>query len=136
MLTDEVKSVYDKQCPACSQYCEWAKAAAIQRAQVVLVDARAPSELMDEITRCGLDIDEGMVLQVDGRIYYGAQAIHQLALHDGFLGWFGVINRALFRHARVALVLYPVMRWVRNALLKILGVRRINNLSVPGRERF
>lgn len=132
----KVKLVYDKRCPACSQYCEWVKSSAVQPEHVVLVDARAHSELMAKITQSGLDIDEGMVVEVAGELYYGAEAIHKLAELDGLLGWFGALNRVMFRHVRVARLLYPAMRWVRNGLLEVLGVRRINNLDILGKDKF
>ncbi len=90
---------------------------------------------MGEITRRGLDIDEGMVLVADGRFYYGADAIHAVARLTS-PGAAGALNRWLFGSPRRARFLYPWLRSGRNLLLKLLGRTRINNLRLPGNERF
>ena len=127
--------VYDPQCPVCDAYCR-----ALERRGshpgLELVDARAPSAIMDEVTRRGLDIDEGMVLETDGKLYYGAEAIHALAEYAPARGAFGRVNRWLFASAPRARRLYPVLRAGRNLLLKALGRTRVNNLRLPGRARF
>jgi len=80
--------------------------------------------------------DEGMVLKVDGALYYGADAIHALAAMGGAAGAFNRINRWLFGSRSRARILYPLLRSGRNLLLKALGRTRINNLQLPGKERF
>ena len=134
-MSDNIDIVYDKQCPACSAYCEMAQASG-QPAPVNLIDARDESDLMAEITARGWDIDDGMVVRLQGSLYYGAEAIHELARRDTGRRLFNRINRLLFKHPRAARVLYPCLRSVRNLLLKLLGVGRINNLGVQGRDRF
>ena len=71
--------VYDKECPACDLYCKLVR---IRESigKLILVDARNPGSFMDEITAAGLDIDQGMVLKVGDRMYYGVDAIHTLSI--------------------------------------------------------
>ena len=71
--------VYDKECPACNYYCNLVR---IRESvgNLVLVDAREPTSLMDEITAAELDIDQGMVLIVGDRMYYGADDEHHVLL--------------------------------------------------------
>ena len=133
-MTKEATVIYDKACPACHTYCELYRDAHSDSTN--LVDACEDSALMREITRCGLDIDEGMVVELDGDLYYGWEAIHLLAnLQDGN-HWFDRVNRLIFKNRQTAKFFYPLMKAVRNLLLKLLGIRRINNLDVPGRDRF
>jgi predicted DCC family thiol-disulfide oxidoreductase YuxK len=134
-LSTKIQIVYDKQCPACSKYCELVQSSADPET-VNLIDARDESDLMVEITGRGLDIDEGMVVAVEGQLHYGAEAIHALAEMDSGRGLFNRANRLLFKNRHVARILYPCMRGVRNLLLKLLGVGRINNLAVIGRDKF
>ena len=91
---------------------------------------------MDEITNADLDIDEGMVLKVDGTIYYGSDAIHQLALLSSKKGLFNRLMSSIFRHRRIAKLLYPALAVCRKLLLKILGRSRINNLGLADNDRF
>jgi predicted DCC family thiol-disulfide oxidoreductase YuxK len=127
--------VYDKQCPACDYYCNMVR---IRESvgDLVLLDARAAGPIMDAITARGWDIDQGMVVRVGDEMYYAADAIHVLALLSTNTG---VFNRAaywLFRSKAVSRVLYPVLKFLRNLLLKALGKKKINNLGLAGHERF
>jgi len=135
MAEKEILLVYDKQCPACDFYCNLVR---IRESvgELKLVDARDSSEVMDEITRMGLDIDQGMVLKIGDQIYYGEDAIHALTLLGTRSGFFNRINFWVFRSERMSKVLYPVFKLFRNLLLKALRVTKINNLGIPGNDRF
>ena len=135
LANDQIRIVYDKQCPACDGYCQLAKASAAP-SRVVLVDAREASALMREITKRGLDIDEGMVVEIAGELHYGAEAIRALAMADNESNLFNWFNRVMFKSSAVAHKLYPALSAVRNLLLKLLGITRINNLGRPGNGKF
>ena len=134
-IVSEVLVVYDKQCPACDYYCNVVR---IKESvgRLVLVDARDGGPIMDEITAKGLDIDQGMVVKVGSELYYGADAIHVLALMGTNRGFFNRLAYWSFRSRAVSRVLYPILRTCRNLLLKILGKTKINNLDVAGNARF
>ncbi len=132
---DDIVLVYDKQCPVCDFYCEHVSVEE-SAGRLVRIDARDPSDIMAEITTRGLDIDEGMVLKAGGQLYYGADAIHELARLSSRKGFFNRLAHWTFRSKPVARVLYPIMKFGRNLLLKMLGRTRINNLGKSGNERF
>lgn len=100
------------------------------------IDARDDSDVLREVTARGLDIDEGMVVRIGDRIYYGADAINVLARLSSGSGWFNRFAGATFRSPAVARTLYPVLKALRNLLLKALGRSRINNLDIDGNDRF
>jgi len=127
--------VYDKQCPACNYYCSLVR---IRESvgSLVLVDAREPSTFMDEITAAELDIDQGMVLIVGDRMYYGVDAIHALSIMGTRSGVFNRVTYWCFKSKAVSSVLYPIFRAARNLLLKILGRTKINNLDFDNNDRF
>ena len=131
----EVLLVYDKQCPVCDYYCNLVR---IRESvgRLVLIDARDGGPIMEEITAAGLDIDQGMVVKVGSSFYFGSDAIHALSLMGTNSGFFNRLAHWSFRCRPVAKVLYPVLRACRNLLLKILGKTKINNLEVPGNDRF
>jgi len=132
---DNIQLVYDKQCPVCDLYCQLIDVRDSE-GHLVRVDAREKSEVMDEINSLGFDIDEGMVLKAGDELYYGSEAIHQLALRSSGKGIFNKLARMTFRSRAVADVLYPLLKAARNLLLKILGRSRINNLDTPGNDKF
>jgi predicted DCC family thiol-disulfide oxidoreductase YuxK len=135
MADKAILLVYDKECPVCNAYCQAVRID--ERAGALkIVNAREVSGVMDEITALELDIDQGMVLKKDGRIHYGSDAIHELALIGRRSGIFNRINAWAFHTRTWSGALYPVLRSLRNLLLKLLGKTRINNLGRPGNVRF
>ena len=135
MSRPEIFLVYDRECPACNTYCQIIK---IRETigDLKIIDARKKSEILNEITRAGLDIDQGMVLKMEGQLYYGSDAIHTLALISSRSGLFNRFNYWIFKSESVSSWLYPVFRFFRNLLLKILGKMKINNLGKPDNEKF
>jgi len=135
MNKPELLLVYDKECPACNTYC---KIIRIRETvgSLKIIDARKNSRVMDEITRSGLDIDQGMVLIIGEKLYYGSDAMHALALISSRSGIFNRINYWIFKSKSVSSLLYPVLRVFRNLLLKILGKTKINNLSKHKNNKF
>lgn len=131
----KVEVLYDKQCPVCDYYCQRVDVAE-HEGDMVRIDARESSDLLDEVTATGLDIDEGMVVRVDDRIYYGSEAIARLARLSSRKGFINRISWHTFRHDGIARILYPALAAVRNLLLKVLGRSRINNLRIENNDRF
>ncbi|MDZ7768089.1 MAG: DCC1-like thiol-disulfide oxidoreductase family protein [Woeseiaceae bacterium] len=131
----EVLVIYDKQCPACDYFCTMVR---IRQTvgNLVLIDARDGGPIMEEITARGLDIDQGMVVKVGNELYYGAEAIHVLALMSSNRGFFNRLAYWSFRSKVVSRMLYPALRACRNLLLKMLGKSRINNLGLQGNDKF
>ena len=132
---EEILLVYDKQCPVCDNYCRRVR---IEESvgDLTMIDARKSSAVLDEITALGLDIDQGMVLKLEGEIRHGADAIHALARISRRSGVFNRLNYWMFYSKRVSRILSPALRCCRNLLLKILGKTKINNLGREKNERF
>ena len=135
MSEEEILLVYDKQCPACDNYCQVVR---IRESvgKLKIVDARKSSAIMDEINSAGLDIDQGMVLKMGDQIYYGSNAMHALALISSRSGIFNRLNYWIFRSKKVSGFLYPILRFFRNLLLKILNKSKINNLNNDDNGKF
>ncbi|CAN5343247.1 DCC1-like thiol-disulfide oxidoreductase family protein [soil metagenome] len=131
----EALLVYDGECPFCNAYCRLVR---IRESvgSLRIVDAREPSAVLDEITRSGLDIDQGMVLKMGDVLYYGSDAIAALALISSESGPFNRFNHWVFKSKTRSQWLYPVLRACRNLGLKLLGKSKINNLELDGNARF
>ena len=135
MSREEILLVYDRECPACNNYCQVIRIRE-DVGELKIVDARENSEVRDEITEMGLDIDQGMVLKMGGQIYYGADAIHAIALISSKSGIFNRANYWIFKSKSLSAILYPILRTCRNLLLKILRKSKINNLGISGNDKF
>lgn len=120
--------VYDGECPFCSNYVQ---VLALREAvgKVHLVDARSDHPLVSKLQRDGYDLNEGMAVSFGGRIYYGAECVHMLALLSTDSGIFNRINSVVFRSSTLSRVLYPMLRAGRNLTLRLLGRTKIP--SVP-----
>jgi len=130
-----IEVVYDRECPVCEFYCQRVD---VQESlgRLERVDAREDSEVMTDITALGLDIDEGMVVRVGDDIHYGSDAIHELALLSSGKGFINRLASWTFGSRALSRILYPILKSIRNLLLKILGKSRINNLREAGNDRF
>ncbi|MFZ6654771.1 DCC1-like thiol-disulfide oxidoreductase family protein [Undibacterium sp. TJN19] len=126
--------VYDGECPVCKTYCKHIR---IREAvgQLHLVDARYPSALLNEVTKMGLNIDQGMVLKFKGVIYYGADAIYVLTSLSTPSGIFNRINYYFFSSKLGAKIFYPLGKAFRTLLLKLLGIQYIENLKFARPEQ-
>ncbi len=118
--------IYDDLCPFCRNYCRLLRLRAAT-GKLVLVDARKPSILMDEITAKGLDIDQGMVVKISNDLYYGSDAIHILALLSTPSGIFNRLMARLFQSKKLAVILYPLLRDWRNIMLRLMHIPLIKN---------
>lgn len=106
----EIRIVYDGECPICSAYAELTRLR--QRHAVELVDARRARDLVRELRADGVDIDDGMVVLVDGEVHQGEDAAAFLEL-EGRLGL--LPSTSWIRR------LYPWIWRFRNGLLRLLG---------------
>jgi len=121
--------VYDGECPFCAAYVRMTRLRDSAGA-VTMVDARSATRdgihpVLAEIRAQGLDLDRGMVVKMDGRLYHGDAAMTALALMTTPTGAFNRLMRALFRRPGLARVIYPPMVAGRNLTLRILGRRPI-----------
>ena len=124
----DVWLVYDGECPVCTTYCKHARIRdAVGRLH--LVDARQPGALMDEITALGLDIDQGMVVKFEDVMYYGPEAMRVLTMLSTRSGVFNRISYFFFGTSARARIAYPVGKAFRNVVLKLLGIKYIENLK-------
>ena len=136
--------VYDGECPLCSRYAQYAN---VERAvgELVLVDARRGGSLVDELMN-SYDLDKGMVLKMDGRCYFGEDALRMLAALSGGRGAFdghedslrhdGTRPRESSKRRRVfdalnGLFLFPAAAWLGYPLMR-LGRRVILGLKGTG----
>lgn len=118
--------LYDGECPFCSSYVAMVRLRD-SVGPVRLVDARDGGPELAEVRRAGYDVDEGMVLKMDGRLHHGDAAIHRIALLTTPSGAFNRVNAWVFRSETRSRALYPVLRTGRNAVLRVLGRRGIED---------
>lgn len=70
--------LYDGACPVCAVYIDMAKLGEVPGAPVPL-DARQEPALVEAMRRRGLEVNDGMIASVGGRIYYGPEVTELVA---------------------------------------------------------
>ena len=119
MPPETTRVIYDGECPFCARYVDMAK---LRRkvGTVELIDARTRPDLVQAYAEKGYDLDEGMVVEHGGEVYFGGDAvwvINALLSENWFLRRLSA--RSVTRFA------YPALRGGRNLALRLLGRRKI-----------
>lgn len=124
-MTDAALTVvYDGECPFCSNY---VRLMALRRSvgTVALVDAREGGPVVEDVTRRGYDLNNGMVVRHGQTLYYGPDALVLLSTLSEDRGAIGRVLSRLLRSPSRARLLYPMMKFGRRATLALLGRRLI-----------
>ena len=111
--------IYDGECFFCSNYVRLLNfEAAI--GDLVLLSARDRSAV-EALQIRPADLNEGMLLILGEERYFGADAIHRLALLSTRHHWLNRLNRFVFRHRWLARLLYPFLKAGRRTYLFLAG---------------
>jgi len=118
--------LYDGDCPVCSAYVAMSRLRQLYP-NLRVISARSERTLVVELRRKGFEINDGMVLSLDGTIYFGADAMRMIAN-------LGRLSPSLWRRAALAFAgtapwarpLYPWLNRGRQALLRMLSRRPID----------
>jgi predicted DCC family thiol-disulfide oxidoreductase YuxK len=117
--------LYDGECPACSAYVALARLRQLYPGLKVL-NARSEPDLVAELRTRGYEINEGMVLCLDGAIHFGADATRLIAR-------LGSASSSRWRRMALGLIgtapwsrrIYPWLNRGRGVLLRLLRRGRI-----------
>lgn len=117
--TTAMRVYYDGDCPFCTSY---VKLARLRRAVggVELINAREATDEIAQFAADGYDIDKGMIVVLDGKTYFGWEAVwamNALAARSAVLR--RVTNRQIIR------AIYPFLRACRNLTLRAMGRKPI-----------
>src|SRR5688572_27377853 len=132
-MKEGVWLIYDGECPICRPT---ANAIKIKKAVGIihLVNAREQHPILEEIKQAGLNLDDGMVVKFQHTLYHGAEAQYILAMIGTNSDWFNRMNVFLFRSKFIAKLIYPILRCIRNIILNIKGIKKLNNLATKNTE--
>ncbi len=121
-----IRVIYDGECPFCQAYANMLRLK--EQYRIELVDARGEHAILSEIDARGFDLDDGMVVEMNGRFFHGDEALTRMALMTTESGLLRRFTKWIFTNERRSRILYPILRGGRNMTLKVLGHKKIDNL--------
>ncbi|MBA4222240.1 DCC1-like thiol-disulfide oxidoreductase family protein [Bosea vestrisii] len=125
-LDERATVIYDGECPFCSRYAELLD---LRRnvGEVRLLDARSLSDSDKDRLRNSFNLDEGMIFAHEGKVHYGADAVHRIAelTSGGDVG--NRVIAGVFHNRGIARALYPLMRAGRRLALALKGSKSIHD---------
>lgn len=123
---DKLQVVYDGECPFCSSYVKLVRLRDVA-GQVELISARDDHPVVRDLLAQNYDLDKGMAVLYEGRIYYGAEAVNFLSAISTPSGLFNRLMKVTFRHRWFADLMYPFLRFGRNAALFFKGSKQLKD---------
>lgn len=126
MSKNKLDIYYDGDCPFCRNYVAFTNLRKSFNGNVSLHNVRDIPSKVKEFSEKGYNLNDGMIAELNGDIYYGADAVHLMTLLSNNKGVLKRINKALFQYKGTARILYPILRLGRAITLKVLGKRKID----------
>lgn len=115
----QIKLYYDKECPFCKKYSDYIELR--KRYDIKIINARDAIKEIKTFKEKGFDINKGMIIQLDSKIYQGANAakvldncIYKNSLIDKTISFF--IKVPGFKN-----IIYPLVLIFRKIILRVFG---------------
>jgi predicted DCC family thiol-disulfide oxidoreductase YuxK len=110
--------IYDGDCPLCSSYVSMTR---LSKAvgHPTLINARERPELVKVLAENGVNLDAGMAVYYEGRLYIGSDAVHLLALLTTPVDLPNRLAAVVLGRKNLARGLYPFLRAGRKVLLML-----------------
>jgi predicted DCC family thiol-disulfide oxidoreductase YuxK len=118
--------IYDGDCIFCENYTRLVRLRE-QVGPVELLNARSDDARVERYWREGYDLNEGMLLVLDGNVYFGAAAVNKLAQLSAPATAFNRVNRAIFQKPGMSAKVYPLLKLGRRVVLWLRGRKQLEH---------
>ena len=113
--------LYDGECIYCRTYARKSRFRTRTGKRLRLIDGRKAPELVTELQRDGRELEDGMILVLEGRRYQGAEALTVLGSMTTGTDWFNRLTRWFGSSSERARFFYPLFRRLRQTGLWMAG---------------
>lgn len=120
---NQIRIIYDGECPFCTRYVRLTRLK--ENFQVELVDARSDPSLVSSYAEKGMDLNQGMVVDLGEQSYHGADAVWILSGLSSRSGIWNLLLAKAFGSRLRATLSYPLLRAGRRIALFLLGRKRL-----------
>lgn len=111
--------VYDGECPVCARYVLWSGLRR-QDPDIELLDARAHPDIVRQLRRDGIEVNDTFVLQLAGQRFVGAAAMARISAAMQPDGIAARLLKASTRSETLLTPVYPLLVRLRKALLALI----------------
>ena len=121
---DMISIIYDDGCPVCSYYISISHIEE-KFGKVNFIKARNNQKILDYLKMVNIDINEGMIVIFDNKIYFGSDAINIISILGKKDSLINNVIINIFKYRIVSKLFYPLLKLGRRVLLFILGKKLI-----------
>lgn len=118
--------LYDKDCPFCRNYMKFQELKDAYK-DIKILNARENYQLVKEMKLLNYNIDDGMILKLGDKIYFGDEVLNFLAKNGIKNNFINYLTNTLFKSVLVSKTLYPLFKYLRLVYFKIFLKKFIND---------
>ena len=122
-MKSKIKIYYDGGCIFCNNYIQLTKLK--EDFDVILISFRDNVEIVEKFCDMGINVDDGMVIEHNEKIYFGAKAMIFLSKYDNSSSIYNTLINLLFRLNLFPNFIYNSFKFIRSLVLKLMGVSLI-----------
>ena len=121
-----IKIYYDAECYFCKNYTKLTKLKDVGKI-VEIIDLRKAKDVLPWFKSNGYDVDEGMIVTIDEKIYFADKAINALTKISDEKVTFNKLTTLFFYNKKLSSAIYPFLVKARNVFLFLKNVKKIND---------
>lgn len=122
-MKSKIKIYYDSGCIFCNNYIKLTKLK--EDFDVILISFRDNDEIVEKFCDMDINVDDGMVIEHNEKIYFGAKAMMFLSKYDNSSSIYNTLINLLFRLNLFPNFIYNSFKFIRSLVLKLMGVSLI-----------
>ena len=122
-MKKSVEIYYDGGCPFCTYFVIFSKLN--KQYEVSMKNLRDFPDKVEEFKKDLYDVNDGMIVIFDNKIYHGHHAIYIITKLSDKKYFSSILYRVFFSNIFITRILYPILRFFRNITLKLLKRKKI-----------
>lgn len=126
-MKTEIKIFYDGSCFFCKNYIRFVKLK--EDFNVSLYNLREHLDIADNFFKRGINVDDGMIIEIKDKIYFGVQAMIFLSKYDENKNIYNFLINKIFKLNFFPNFFYSVFKLIRIFVLKLMKIKLILDIK-------
>jgi len=118
-MLKKINLYYDDECPFCKEYSKFVELRKIF--DINIINAREAIVKINTFREKGYDINDGMIIEFEDKIFQGSDAVKIIDKNISKKTFFDKFLSRLIRVSFFKIFLYPLAKFFRIIILKLLG---------------